>query len=146
MMKSKDTGPCQNPDCDGTYKLYRTTDPKFCSPECLIKCKPPAQKKPYTPAEKKQYKIARRSKKRAKEEIVYNQLVKVWLIGKICPITKKPATEVHHKKGRIGKLLLDTRFWLGVTRKGHKWIEEHPEEAKKLGYSLSRLEKDGEEG
>lgn len=91
------------------------------------------------------YTIANRSKKRAEEERIYNQLVKVFVKGKICPVTKKPATECHHKKGRIGKLLLDTRYWLAVSREGHKWIEEHPIEAKEKGWSLSRLEVDNEQ-
>lgn len=93
------------------------------------------------PKEKKpgRSKIKPRSDKRAKQEKEYRTLCEVFLKGKICPITGEPATEVHHKKGRIGKLLTDVRFFLGVTRKGHKYIEEHPEWAKKMGYSLDRL-------
>lgn len=70
-----------------------------------------------------------------------------------CPITGKPITtesDVHHKRGRVGyadqwardndiPLLLDPRFFLGVSREGHEWIESHPKEARELGYSESRL-------
>lgn len=55
-----------------------------------------------------------------------------------CPVTGRKATEVHHKAGR-GRNLLNVETWLGVTREGHVWIETHPEEAKRLGYSISRL-------
>lgn len=56
-----------------------------------------------------------------------------------CPITGKQTTDVHHKKGRVGTLLLDTRFWLAVSREGHKQIEENPEWAKENNYSLNRF-------
>jgi hypothetical protein len=39
----------------------------------------------------------------------------------------------------LGKLLLDQKFWLAVSRKGHKAIEANPEWAKKMGFSESRL-------
>ncbi len=67
-----------------------------------------------------------------------------------CPITKEKATDIHHKMGRIGyadewarqeniPLLLDVRFWLAVSRKGHQMIEENPEWAKENNYSIDRL-------
>lgn len=56
-----------------------------------------------------------------------------------CPITGKQTTDVHHKKGRVGSLLLDTRFWLAVSREGHRQIEENPEWAKENNYSLNRI-------
>jgi len=51
------------------------------------------------------------------------------------------ATDVHHKKGRIGSLLTQTEYFLPVCRFCHYWIEIHPKESKELGYSLSRLNK-----
>lgn len=133
---------CRNPECDNTFTPFKSTD-KYCSAKCFFACQKPKEQtvRPAKP-------IARRSDKRAEEERVYNQLRKIFLSdpkNKTCPVTKKPATEVHHKKGRVGKLLLDVRYWLAVSRDGHRWIEEHPDEAKELGYSLSRLEKDGKE-
>jgi len=50
------------------------------------------------------------------------------------------ATEIHHKKGRIGNLLQDDTYFLSVCRNCHQWIEEHPKESKELGFSKSRLE------
>ena len=48
-------------------------------------------------------------------------------------------TDVHHMKGR-GKYLLDTSTWLPVCRNCHMWIEEHPIDAKELGFTISRNE------
>jgi hypothetical protein len=56
-----------------------------------------------------------------------------------CPITGEQTTEIHHKKGRCGKLFLDETYWLAVSRNGHQWIELNPNEAKQLGYSINRL-------
>jgi hypothetical protein len=50
------------------------------------------------------------------------------------------ATDVHHKKGRIGDNMLDTTHWLAVCRSCHNWIENNPEESKELGFSTNRLE------
>lgn len=97
-----------------------------------------------TPLKKKAVKIKFRSDKRAEQEKAYNLFIKLWLVGKKCPMCGKDATQVHHKKGRIGKLLLDVRFFLPVTQDCHQYIEEHPEWAKEQGYSLSRLENDDE--
>lgn len=47
-------------------------------------------------------------------------------------------TDVHHKKGR-GQYLLAISTFLPVCRNCHDWIEEHPKEAKELGFSESRL-------
>ncbi len=83
--------------------------------------------------------IMPRSEKRSKEERAYLTLREVFLKDKICPITGQQATEIHHKKGRIGKLLCDIKYWLAVSREGHIKIENNPEWAKEQGYSLSRL-------
>lgn len=48
------------------------------------------------------------------------------------------ASEIHHKKGRIGELYLDTTAWLSCCHSCHVWIELHPREAKELGLSQSR--------
>lgn len=86
--------------------------------------------------------IPRRSKKRTVQELQYNADVKIFL-GKPenqkCPVTGKQTNQVHHKKGRIGSLLLDQRYWLAVSDEGHREIELNPDWAKEMGYSLSRL-------
>lgn len=73
-----------------------------------------------------------------------------------CPVTGFPIdidSDVHHKKGRSIHsyadeefkekdipLFIDPRFFLGVSRQGHQYIETHPEEAKRRGWTLSRLD------
>ena len=97
--------------------------------------------KPEKQEKKPKTKIAPISKKRSKENKEYNTLREVFLTGKICPVTGQKATEVHHKAGRTGKLYLDVRYWLAVSREGHRKIEENPEWAKENGYSLKRTNK-----
>lgn len=122
----------------------------FCSKICELKHKSDQQKntesKPVAP-------IKRVSDKRAKEEREYSKKRKKWLRkpeNKFCPVTGELATQVHHKKGRIGfaddwarennvPLLLDERFWLAVSDDGHKTIELNPGWAKDMGYSVPRL-------
>lgn len=55
------------------------------------------------------------------------------------PECVRAATEVHHAKGRTGKLLTDVRHFRGLCHEHHVWVELHPDEAKKLGLSASRL-------
>lgn len=52
---------------------------------------------------------------------------------------KAPATEIHHKKGRIGNLLTDVRYFLACCRACHDWELKHSKEAKEKGISESRL-------
>jgi hypothetical protein len=54
---------------------------------------------------------------------------------------KHKATQIHHRKGR-GKYLCDPRYFMAICDPHHKWCEANPAEAKKLGYSVSRLSKD----
>lgn len=49
------------------------------------------------------------------------------------------AFEVHHTKGRIGTDYLDVSTWIGLCSSCHKYIENHPEEAKSMGFSKNRL-------
>ena len=86
--------------------------------------------------------IPKISKKRKVENLQY-QVLRIEFLGKkenlICPVTGEKTTEIHHKKGRVGSLFLDTTFWLAVSRKGHLEIENNPEWAKEKGFSLNRL-------
>lgn len=83
------------------------------------------------------------SKKRANELAEYSHKKKKFLeANPMCSVFPKlRATDIHHKKGRVGSLFLDERFWLGVSRSGHKEIEDNPQWAYEMGYSLLRLEK-----
>lgn len=49
--------------------------------------------------------------------------------------------QIHHKKGRIGELLFDKKYFLAVCQNCHNYIENNPEFAILNGYSLSRLAK-----
>lgn len=51
----------------------------------------------------------------------------------------RPAETIHHRKGRIGELLLDKKHFLAVCLTCHQKIENHSEWAKEQGYSVSRL-------
>lgn len=87
-------------------------------------------------------KIRPRSKKRAAQEREYAQLRKDFLSGNpICQVKGcgMPADDVHHRAGRIGAKLTDVSLFLAVCRSHHNYIENHPEESKEKGYSLSRL-------
>lgn len=55
---------------------------------------------------------------------------------------KRPATMVHHKRGRVGKFLLMVKYFLAVCFLCHRRIEENPVWAKEMGYSESRLKKE----
>ena len=74
--------------------------------------------------------IPKISQKRKIENAKYIVL-RIEFLGKkensICPVTGEKTTEIHHKKGRVGSLFLDIRYWLAVSREGHKKIEENPE-------------------
>lgn len=55
------------------------------------------------------------------------------------PACTRATTEVHHKRGRSGGNLMDEATWLAVCRNCHRWIEEHPDDAKARGFSENRL-------
>ena len=51
------------------------------------------------------------------------------------------ATEIHHKAGKTGDLLFNTKYFLAVCRTCHNWIEGNPKEAKQMNLSVDRLDK-----
>lgn len=96
--------------------------------------KPTAIKKPIPP----------RSSKREVQDAVYSVLrIKFLKEHIMCeahlPGCTQSSTDVHHKRGRIGTLLTEIKYWLAVCRHCHDWIEAHPEESKEKGLSLDRL-------
>lgn len=48
------------------------------------------------------------------------------------------STEIHHKRGRVGKLLTDDTNFLGCCSDCHKWIEENRLAAQERGFSFFR--------
>jgi len=97
--------------------------------------KPTAKSKPIPP----------RSQKRSKEERLYSAKRVLFLQEhSMCQahlpgICTKYSTDVHHKMGRIGELLLMIIYWLAVCRACHEWIENHPAEAQEKGFSIKRI-------
>lgn len=89
--------------------------------------------------------IKRVSDKKTLDDIIYkSERIKFLMLpeNKICPITKQPTTDVHHSKGRVGSLYLDKKYWIALSREGHKFVEENPILAKENGFSLNRLTND----
>jgi len=44
------------------------------------------------------------------------------------------ANHIHHTRGRSGRKLNETRYWLALCCFHHEWIHAHAREARKLGY------------
>ncbi len=85
-------------------------------------------------------KIRVRSPKRAKEEREYLRRREKYLtLHPECERCGCPSSEVHHRAGRTGKLLINVLYFMAVCRECHHWIELHPEQSKKQGYSVNRL-------
>lgn len=91
-------------------------------------------------------KVKEVSDKREEELKIYKKERKAYLklhpdcAAKLNGCTGK-ANQVHHKKGRVGKLFLDKKHWLGVCMNCHLKLEPNPNEAKEKGLSESRLKK-----
>lgn len=123
---------CADKDCNNEFKQYNSLS-KYCSSSCMNKNKKVNLKlKPL-------YKIPQVSDKRKVLNAKYSVL-RIEFLGKkenqICPITKYPATEIHHTycgKDRA-KYFLDTKTWIAVSRDGHNWIHDNPKEARELEY------------
>ena len=54
----------------------------------------------------------------------------------------RPAAEVHHMRGRLGDLMVDSRYFLGVCRRCHDKITANPALAYEMGWSVPRVESD----
>lgn len=88
--------------------------------------------------------IRPRSKKRAAQERVYaKQRAEIFSEEQICqfPGCGRLATEVHHPAGRIGELLTNRDLFVLLCHDCHVFVELNPAEAKKLGLSLNRIER-----
>jgi hypothetical protein len=79
--------------------------------------------------------ISQRQKQRnqeyAKAKRQWHRELKVICEYPTCLRPSEPSP--HHTRGRIGKLLCDTRFWIAVCQKHHDWIHAHPQQARSLG-------------
>jgi len=91
----------------------------------------------------KVFKIAPMSKNRAEQLKDYRKKRDEFLKGKTCefPGCTSNLVELHHVKGRVGSLLTDVRYFKALCRRHHRFAEENPLEALKMGVSVSRLAK-----
>src|SRR3990167_2430952 len=68
----------------------------------------------------------------------YERIKKDWranIRNRVCRFPKcweAAAKSPHHKRGRLGALLCDTRFWIPLCRKHHSWVHANIAEARKL--------------
>lgn len=82
------------------------------------------------------------SYKRQKDNGAYRKLRREFLEARPwCeyPDCVAPATDVHHRKGRVGALLLDVTHWSAMCRTHHAHITVNPAEAYALGLSERRV-------
>lgn len=85
--------------------------------------------------------LRRESKRRAAERTKYRKLREQFLQDNpwcayhlaMNPPRHVPATEIHHSRGRAGRLYLDTRFWIPLSAEGHDWVHNHMDAARHLG-------------
>lgn len=142
-MKLKE---CSN--CHQMVYLWRSS-PKLCKncDQSLSKrpiLKPSEQRSPSVPIVS-MVKIKSVSDKRLIELKEYRVVRDAYMRDhKICehPECSSPSTELHHRKGRIGKLLTDSRYFCALCHDHHEWAEKNPILAKELGLSVDRLSKD----
>lgn len=95
--------------------------------------------------------LKRVSSKRAKENRIYTERRKAFLIANpLCEactydrihrcminrsdMTGSRADQIHHKDGREGDLLLDESKWMAICGLHHDFIHQHPNEARKRGW------------
>lgn len=91
--------------------------------------------------------IRSRSAARAEDERYYRVLRRVWLGGRCEALLEGcdgRAGQVHHMRGRIGSLLCDVEWWLGVCAHCHQMITEHKIDPYAAGLSFHRNATTGE--
>lgn len=83
------------------------------------------------------------SKKRARELRAYRPLRDAFLAAH--PRCTFPggcvqqSTELHHRAGRRGAMLLDASKWSALCHAHHSWTTEHPAAAVEMGISELRI-------
>jgi hypothetical protein len=89
-------------------------------------------------------KIRRRRPEREKEERKYSVKAKVFLmLNPRCGVFPElRSNQVHHKKGRSGKMLLEEKYFMAVSQAGHDWIRDNAAEALEKGYVIKRSTND----
>lgn len=128
--------------CAGCLKLTYLWSHGFCK-SCWFKQNPP-KKLAKTPIKKQSESLSQAKKryKKAREEFLSTHpCCEVKIPGCLIPNDgyNNEGIQVHHKKGRIGDLLWDKRYFLAVCANCHRFIEDHPFVAISNGWSLSRF-------
>lgn len=86
--------------------------------------------------------LKKQSRARAREMRIYHEERRDWLAlpeHAACAIclclgqSPRPATEVHHSRGRVGRLLRDQRFWVASCRSCRDVPHERPNWAREVG-------------
>lgn len=104
--------------------------------------KPPKSKKKHSEDFREKGKQRNLEYKKAREEfLLTHDHCEVALEGCLAPYPTfdREFLQVHHKKGRIGSLLTDQKYFLCVCGVCHRFLEDNSQWAKDNGYSLSRL-------
>lgn len=99
-------------------------------------------------AAKPKKKVGRKmfSQKRTELNKEYKKQSKLFLATHpICQIQAPGCTGkaqgVHHKAGRVGKMLMNIIFWLSACNHCNLWIETHDKEAREKGFKVSKFKK-----
>jgi ribosomal protein S27AE len=98
-------------------------------------------RKPKGPAPRKRLarkvRVRKVSPKRRQQLGFYRILRKGYLeLQPTCERCGATATEIHHKKRRLGDMLNQTRHFMATCPECHRWIHMHPREARELGLLL----------
>jgi hypothetical protein len=128
--------------CKKMIVLWKSS-PKLCK-SCWLQIKPCKQRSPVEPIVSKP-KIKSVSERRLLALKEYRVVRDAYMRDhKICehPECSSPSTELHHSKGRIGKLLTNPLYFKALCNSCHFWVEKNPILAKELGLSVDRLTKD----
>lgn len=136
---------CKRKGCEKEFQKRKPLD-MFCSPMCAdLHSRDLAAKREDREGPKKSYRIPQISQKRLDENAAYRVERDKFMsdpANKWCPVMlylsneKVRTKDLHHMNGRTGKRLLDSDYWLAVSREGHNWIHEHPAEARKKGWLI----------
>jgi hypothetical protein len=82
------------------------------------------------------------SAKRREEMKIYGKKRKTFLAEnpKCAVYPSRKATDIHHMRGRAGKLFLCEDYWLAVSREAHIKIGQEPQWARDNGYLCAKGE------
>ena len=88
--------------------------------------------------------VRRVSKKRRKESAEYMAKRKAFLLAHpVCQLStprtdiiegcRAKATDIHHVRGRTGANYLNAGTWMSACRDCHRWVHDHPGQARAIG-------------